>query len=74
MTDEEARQLFTHTVEANVTLEDGRTVTLYAPRDVAHILVSDPQTGDNQYYALTKVDFEGSYGSLDAFVSRQLNT
>ena len=68
MTALEAKELFSHSMEPTK-MTDGTEATLYCPREVAHILVSDPQTGASAYTVMTKADFETTYGgSLDAFI------
>lgn len=68
MTEAEAQALFSHTLEPTANLS-GNTVTLYCPRDVAHILVRDPQTGYCEYTVMTKDEFDTRFGgSLDAYI------
>lgn len=61
MTYEEAFPLFDHSMTPAGTLSDGRSVIVHCPREVAHILAWDAETGSNEYVMMTKAEFENLF-------------
>ena len=57
MTSAEAKKLLTNTYKPFVA-DNGFMTTVYAPRDVVHLLQEDPETGEITYSAMPKEDYE----------------
>ena len=67
MTVQEAIAL--HLQPQEVTLVSGSwQISYYAPRDIAHILCKNPETGMTQYYVLPLGILEEYFGTLETFV------
>ena len=67
----DAKALFSHSMEVTKTFNNV-DVTLYCPKDVVHILVSDTAADSHEYYVMTKVDYESTYGgNLDTFMANR---
>lgn len=67
MTPEELSQLHTGKMEPTDSWRDYQ-VTVYCPRDIMHILLSNPATGGHQFWLLEKARFDELYGDLTTFL------
>lgn len=68
MTEEEAVQLHTHAMGYDYVGEDGVQITVYGPRDVVHILIENPETGNNNYFCMPRSWFDFAYGYLAEYL------
>jgi len=67
MTASEAKELFSHAMEPDEVI-DGIEVIIYCPREVAHILAYNPQTGACKYTAMTRDDISHYGGGWEEFI------
>lgn len=70
MTPEELSQFHTGKMEPTDTWRDYQ-VTVYCPRDVMHIMLSNPETGGHQFWLLDKARFDELYGDLTVFLDEK---
>ena len=70
MTPEELSQFHTGKIEPSDTWRDYQ-VTVYCPRNIMHILLSNPETGGHQFWLLEKARFDEHYGDLTVFLDEK---